>query len=206
MAHTDRGSQYTSIRYTQRLAEIGIAASAGTTGDSYDNALAETINGLDKTELIKRRGPWRTVDHVSTPPPSTSTGSTTADCTSTASTSHPSNSRPPTTLNNEPSRPLSSHASKSPDSPGRFSSKELCSLGCVLGSVFLTHAPAGAPLFGVNRVAVKLNPPGQWCGAGDARLRGPLLYLDADVGAAATAEARLHDDLSAIVEADPEDL
>ena len=64
VAHTDRGSQCTSIRYTERLAEAGIAASVGTTGDSYDNALAETINGLYKTELIKPRGPWRTVDHV----------------------------------------------------------------------------------------------------------------------------------------------
>ncbi|GAA2485369.1 hypothetical protein GCM10009858_24150 [Terrabacter carboxydivorans] len=64
VAHTDRGSQYTSTRYTERLAEAGIAASVGTTGDSYDNALAETVNGLYKTELIKRRGPWRTVDHV----------------------------------------------------------------------------------------------------------------------------------------------
>ncbi len=62
--HADRGSQYTSIRFSERLAEIGIAASVGTVGDSYDNALAETINGLYKTELIKRRGPWRTVDHV----------------------------------------------------------------------------------------------------------------------------------------------
>jgi putative transposase len=57
-------AQYTSIRFGERLAEIGIAASVGTTGDSYDNALAETINGLYKTELIKPRGPWRTVDHV----------------------------------------------------------------------------------------------------------------------------------------------
>ena len=62
--HTDRGSQYTSIRFSERLAEVGIAASVGTVGDSYDNALAETINGLFKTELIKPRGPWRTVDHV----------------------------------------------------------------------------------------------------------------------------------------------
>jgi putative transposase len=62
--HTDRGSQYTSIRFSERLAEVGIAASVGTVGDSYDNALAETINGLYKTELIKRHGPWRTVDHV----------------------------------------------------------------------------------------------------------------------------------------------
>jgi len=64
VAHTHRGSRYTSIRYTERLAHAGIAASVGTTGDSYDNALAETINGLYKTELIKRHGPWRTVDHV----------------------------------------------------------------------------------------------------------------------------------------------
>jgi putative transposase len=62
--HTDRGSQYLSLKFSERLAEIGIAASVGSVGDSYDNALAETINGLYKTELIKRRGPWRTVDHV----------------------------------------------------------------------------------------------------------------------------------------------
>jgi len=64
VAHTDRGSQYVSIRYTERLAEAGIAASVGTIGDSYDNALAETINGLYKTELIRPRGPWRTADAV----------------------------------------------------------------------------------------------------------------------------------------------
>jgi len=64
VAHTDRGSQYVSIRYTERLAEAGIAASVGSRGDSYDNALAETINGLYKTELIKPQGPWRTVDAV----------------------------------------------------------------------------------------------------------------------------------------------
>jgi putative transposase len=64
VAHTDRGSQYVSIRYTERLAEANIAASVGTVGDSFDNALAETINGLYKTELIKPRGPWRTLDAV----------------------------------------------------------------------------------------------------------------------------------------------
>jgi putative transposase len=64
VAHTDRGSQYVSIRYTERLAQAGIAASVGTVGDSFDNALAETINGLYKTELIKPRGPWRTLDMV----------------------------------------------------------------------------------------------------------------------------------------------
>jgi len=64
VAHTDRGSQYTAIRYTERLAEAGIAASVGSVGSSYDNALAESINGLYKTELIKPRGPWRTHDAV----------------------------------------------------------------------------------------------------------------------------------------------
>lgn len=62
--HNDRGSQYTAIAFTERLADAGIDPSIGTTGDSYDNALAETINGLYKTELIKPRGPWRTVDQV----------------------------------------------------------------------------------------------------------------------------------------------
>lgn len=62
--HNDRGSQYTSIAFTELLIEAGIDASIGSTGDSYDNALAETINGLYKTELIKPRGPWRTVEHV----------------------------------------------------------------------------------------------------------------------------------------------
>ena len=62
--HSDRGSQYLSIRYTERLAEAGVESSVGSTGDSYDNALAETINGLYKTEVIHRRGPWRTVDEV----------------------------------------------------------------------------------------------------------------------------------------------
>ena len=64
VAHSDRGSQYTSIRYTERLAVAGIAASVGSVGDSYDNALAETINGLYKTELIKPNKPWRTVDDI----------------------------------------------------------------------------------------------------------------------------------------------
>jgi transposase InsO family protein len=62
--HSDRGTQYTSIRYTERLAEAGLERSVGSVGDSYDNALAETINGLYKTELIYRRGPWRNVDAV----------------------------------------------------------------------------------------------------------------------------------------------
>lgn len=62
--HGDRGVQYVSIRYTQRLAEAGIEPSAGTVGDSCDNALAEIINGLFKTEVINRLGPWRCLDDV----------------------------------------------------------------------------------------------------------------------------------------------
>ena len=62
--HSDRGVQYLSIRYTERLAEAGIEPSVGSVGDSYDNALAETIIGLYKTELIHRRGPWRNVESV----------------------------------------------------------------------------------------------------------------------------------------------
>jgi transposase InsO family protein len=62
--HSDRGTQYLSIRYSERLAEAGITASVGSVGDSYDNAMAETINGLYKTEVIRKRGPWRNVDEV----------------------------------------------------------------------------------------------------------------------------------------------
>ena len=62
--HSDRGVQYLSIRYTERLAEAGIAPSVGSRGDSYDNALAESVIGLFKTEVIRRRGPWRSVEDV----------------------------------------------------------------------------------------------------------------------------------------------
>jgi putative transposase len=62
--HSDRGVQYLAIRYTERLAEEGAVTSVGSRGDSYDNALAETVMGLYKTELIRRRGPWRTAEQV----------------------------------------------------------------------------------------------------------------------------------------------
>jgi putative transposase len=62
--HSDRGSQYVSIRYSERLAEAGVEPSVGSKGDSYDNALAETINGLYKAEVIHRRGPWKTKEAV----------------------------------------------------------------------------------------------------------------------------------------------
>jgi putative transposase len=62
--HTDAGSQYTSIAFTERLAAAGVSASVGTVGDAYDNALAESVIGLFKTELIKPAGPWRTTEQV----------------------------------------------------------------------------------------------------------------------------------------------
>ena len=62
--HSDRGVQYLSIRYTERLAEAGIEPSVGSRGDSYDNALAESVIGLFKTEVIRRRGPWRSIEDV----------------------------------------------------------------------------------------------------------------------------------------------
>ncbi|AWN41553.1 IS3 family transposase [Methylobacterium durans] len=64
VCHSDRGSQYVSIRYTERLAEAGIEPSVGSVGDSYDNALAETVIGLFKAEVIHRRGPWRSFEAV----------------------------------------------------------------------------------------------------------------------------------------------
>jgi putative transposase len=62
--HSDRGTQYLSMRYTDRLTEAGIAPSVGSRGDSYDNALAESIIGLFKTEVIQRKGPWRHLEAV----------------------------------------------------------------------------------------------------------------------------------------------
>jgi putative transposase len=62
--HSDRGGQYVSLRYTQRLAEAGIEPSVGSVGDSYDNALAETVIGLFKAEVVHRRGPWRSLEAV----------------------------------------------------------------------------------------------------------------------------------------------
>ena len=62
--HSDRGTQYLAIRYTERLAEAGVERSVGSVGDSYDNALAETVIGLFKTEVIRSRGPWRNIEAV----------------------------------------------------------------------------------------------------------------------------------------------
>jgi putative transposase len=62
--HSDRGVQYLSIRYTERLGEAGVVTSVGSRGDSYDNAMAESVNGLYKTELVRKRGPWRGLEDL----------------------------------------------------------------------------------------------------------------------------------------------
>lgn len=62
--HSDRGNQYLSVHYTERLAEAGIESSFGSVGDSFDNAMAETINGLYQTEVIRKYAPWKNLDEV----------------------------------------------------------------------------------------------------------------------------------------------
>jgi putative transposase len=91
--HSDRGSQYLSMRYTDRLAEAGIAPSVGSRGDSYDNALAESIIGLFKTEVIQRKGPWRHLEAVELPRSRGSTGSTRTGCSNPLATCRPRNMR-----------------------------------------------------------------------------------------------------------------
>ena len=103
VCHSDRGSQYVSIRYTERLAEAGIEPSVGSKGDSYDNALAETINGLYKAELIHRRAPWKTKESVE-PRSNGWPGSTTIDCSNPSAISRRRRLRQ-TTTGNSPVRP-----------------------------------------------------------------------------------------------------
>ena len=88
--HSDRGSQYTSIDYTQTLADHRVLASVGSVGDAYDNALAESFLDSFKTELISDRV-WRSRSQLSSPSSSTSAGTTPPACTRASATSHPSN-------------------------------------------------------------------------------------------------------------------
>jgi transposase InsO family protein len=92
--HSDAGSQFTSYRYTDRLANAGITASIGSVGDSYDNAMAEALNGTYKAELIHRHRPWKTRQQPSSPSSNGSTGTTRPDFTARSATSHPSNVKP----------------------------------------------------------------------------------------------------------------
>jgi transposase InsO family protein len=95
--HSDAGSQYTSIRYTERLAEAGARPSIGSVGDSYDNALAESIIGLFKTELIRRKGPWRGWTLSRWPRWNGLTGSTIGGSSPPSATFHRSKPKPTTT-------------------------------------------------------------------------------------------------------------
>jgi len=105
VCHSDRGSQYVSVRYTERLAEAGIESSVGSKGDSYDNALAETISGLYKAELIHRRAPGKPRNPWSWPRWSGCHGLTITDCSSLSGTSRLQKLRQ-TTTGNLPVRPL----------------------------------------------------------------------------------------------------
>jgi transposase InsO family protein len=87
VAHTDRGSQYTSADYTQELDDHGVLASLGTVGDAYDNAMAESFVDTFKTELLSDRV-WRSRSQLELPSSNTSPGSTTSACTNPSATSH----------------------------------------------------------------------------------------------------------------------
>ena len=112
--------QYTSIRFTERLAEAGIQPSVGAVGSSYDNALAETINRLYKTELIKPRKPWRTIEEVELATAEWVDWFNHRRLYEYCGDIPPVELETPITVNTETSRPLSSQIRKSPDTPGRF--------------------------------------------------------------------------------------
>ena len=114
--HSDAGSQFTSIRYGERLAEIGAVPSIGTVGDSFDNALAETVNGYYKTELIygpARTGPWKTVEDVELATLGWVHWHNTTGCTATSTTYRQQSSKPRSTLRNGPTNPRSKSNSPS---------------------------------------------------------------------------------------------
>jgi putative transposase len=107
--HSDAG-QFTSLRYGERLAEIGAVPSIGTVGDSYDNALAETVNGYYKAELVRgpaRPGPWKTVEDLELATLGWSTGTTTNASTATSATGHQQSSSRRSTLPKEATSPWS---------------------------------------------------------------------------------------------------
>ena len=100
----DIGSQFTSVRYGERIAELGAVPSIGSVGDSYDNVFAESVNALYKTELIygPDQGPWRTIEDVELATLSWVHGTTPNDSTATSTTYHPPSSKPLTTLRPRP--------------------------------------------------------------------------------------------------------
>jgi putative transposase len=119
--HSDRGSQYVSIRYTERLAEAGIQPSVGSVGDSYDNALAQSVIGLFKTEIIHRLGPWKSFEAVEYKTLNGSIGSTTSACWNRSVTSRPPRRKRTTTQPLRTSKwPPRNQANRPPANPGRF--------------------------------------------------------------------------------------
>jgi transposase InsO family protein len=102
--HSDAGTRYTSIRYGHRVADAGAVASIGTVGDSYDNAMAESVIGLYKTECVRHEGSWRAVDDLELATLTGSGGSTRSASTARSATSHPSNTRTTTTATSAPNR------------------------------------------------------------------------------------------------------
>ena len=128
--HSDRGVQYLSIRYTERLAEAEAVGSVGSRGDSYDNALAETVNGLYKAELINRQGPGGRSRRSSSRPPSGSISGTPAGSTRPAATSRrPSSRRPTISAYRRPPRPPETQSPESPRNPVRFLIEMLLPVG-----------------------------------------------------------------------------
>lgn len=122
--HSDRGSQYVSIRYSERLAEAGIEPSVGSRGDSYDNALAETINGLYKAELIHRRAPWRPRRLSNWRRWNGCPGSTTAGCSNPSGMYRPRSSRKPTIVTRRVGHVGLTHTNGPPRIPGRFKPRQ----------------------------------------------------------------------------------
>ena len=112
-------AQYLAIRYTERLADEGAVTSVGSRGDSYDNALAETVNGLYKTELIRARGPWRTADQVelATAAWVARISGTSSACTRPAATSRRPSSRRPTISGYRRARPPETQSLEPPRNP-----------------------------------------------------------------------------------------
>ncbi|MEU5879559.1 IS3 family transposase [Spirillospora sp. NPDC047279] len=155
--HSDKGCQYVSFRYTTRLADLGVTASVGSVGsvaDSYDNAMAESLNATFKTELIHRRT-WRTRDQVEYAIVEWSAGTTTAGCTPPSATSHLSSTRPPTTVR-------STHQRR--PAPGRPGFTEP---GGLQGGDVLISARSPLRCTGVGWLG-----GGQLCGRGLVRLGG----------------------------------
>ena len=118
-----RASQYTSIAFTERLAAAGVSGSVGTVGDAYDNALAESVIGLFKTELIKPRGPRHTAEQVEIATLEYVDWFNHRRLYEAAGTSRPPNSRPPTTVRTPPSPRPATHQTESPETPVRFKPK-----------------------------------------------------------------------------------